>query len=133
MRRRLIRVFKVVLANEDDARSCSGGGDLEEGSEGGPGSDRDYALLLNGVHVDCIQHGQEDATTLTKVGLLPQGWQVLQEPPGGDCRIGIRHNQRPQLFLQLLLLPAVFLIGDVAIKVDLSQPAEPLLRERLRP
>ena len=49
MRRRLIRIFTVFPANEDDARSCSGGGGLKEGSEGRLGSDGDDTPLLNGV------------------------------------------------------------------------------------
>jgi hypothetical protein len=82
--RRLICVFKVSLADQDDSAILAGSGYLKQRSECRPGPDGDDAPLLDGAHVDRIEHGQEDAPPLAKVGLLPRAWQVLQELPGGD-------------------------------------------------
>ena len=76
-------VFEDPLVDKDDTRPLSGGGNLEQGPEGGPGPDGDDTPLLDRVYVDGFAN----------VGLRPQGWQVLQKLPGGDRRIGVEHDQ----------------------------------------
>ena len=107
--------FQVFLVHEDDAGAFPGCGDLEQGPESGPGPDGDYAPLLDGVDVDGIEHRRQYSTALRHVGLLPQGRQVLQEPPGSHRRVGVRYNQRPQSLFELLLLTAILIVGKVTV------------------
>ena len=54
----LICVFQVSLAHQDDAVILSGSGYLKKRSECRSGLDGDCPPLLDGVHVDSIEHGQ---------------------------------------------------------------------------
>ena len=68
--------MQIFLVDKADARGLACGSYLEQGAEGGPWPDGDDAPLLDGVHVDRIEHGQEDTSSLTQIGLLPQVWQA---------------------------------------------------------
>ena len=118
-------LFCVVY--QHDIRPFTGRGDLQQGPERWFGPDGDYALPLDSVHVDGIQHGQQYTPSFTVIGLLPKARQVLQELSGSDRGISVGHDQQPQFFFLLFLLTAIFLFGEVAVDVDLGQPPEPLL------
>lgn len=76
--------FVRSVSHENVSRALSHGCDLQQRPEGGLGPDGHDAFLLDSVHVDRLQHRQEDASTLAKVGLLPEDREVLEELPGGD-------------------------------------------------
>ncbi len=84
---------------------------------------RHDALALPGIHIDGIQHCQQQLSLLLERRRRPERWQVHDQLSGFLGGISLRHHQGFQFHLKELLLPVILIIWKEPIDVSVGHPS----------